>query len=119
MENATKYIDVEGTTKLVLITKDLPTLEQLQNGTFTFWLCQELTNGTKEENTYSGVTASAMDENNVLWRFVFNSSTRKNSSSSSDVFGIVCLEDNFTFYDITIPEKGVYVMYRDISGGEK
>lgn len=117
LENATKYIN-NGAYKLVLITKDLPTLEQLQNGTFTFWTCRELTDGTKEENSYNGVTANALDENNVLWQFVLNSSTRGvNSSSSPDLFGIACLEDNFTIQDLTIPEKGVYVYYE--KAGEK
>ena len=113
LENATKYIDMGNNgTLLVLITKDLPTLEQLQNGTFTFWVCRELTDGTKEENSYNGITASALDENNVLWQFVLNSSTRgANSSSSPALFGIACLEDNFTVQDLTVPEKGIWVFY--------
>ena len=120
LENATKYID-DGKFKFVMITKDLPTLEQLQNGTFTFWICQEFDNGTKEENSYSGVTAIAQDENNVLWVFVLNSSTRKSnsSSSSSGPIGLVCFEDNFTIGELTIPEKGVYAYYAELSGGEE
>ena len=117
LDNATTYIDAGGNFKFVMITKDLPTLEQLQNGTFTFWLCQELTDGTKEENSYSGVTAIAQDENNILWFFVpGNTSTLKSSSSSSNPIGLVCLEDNFNIGELTIPEKGVYVMYYEGGG---
>ena len=108
--------------KMVMITKDLPTLEQLQNGTFTFWICEELSNGTKEENSYSGVTAIAEDENNVLWVFVPPGNTFKQSSSSpsSELIGLVCFEDNFTIGELTIPEKGVYVMYyEEPNGGGK
>lgn len=120
LENATKYIDAGGNIKFVMITKDLPTLEQLQNGTFTFWLCQELTDGTKEENSYSGVTAIAQDENNVLWFFVpGNTYSQRPSSSSSAPIGLVCLEDNFNIGELTISEKGVYVYYEDRSGGGK
>lgn len=104
LDNATTYID-NGKFKLVMITKDLPTLEQLQNGTFTFWDCQELSNGTKEENSYSGVTANAIDENSVLWDFPVA------AGEDSVDLGFVCLEDNFTFQGLTIPEKGVYVLY--------
>lgn len=112
LENATKYIDAGNGMKMVMITKDLPTLEQLQNGTFTFWLCQELDDGTKEEYRYSGVTANAMDENNVLW--IFSGAI---SEEESMQFGFACLEDNFTFQGLTIPEKGVYVLY--YNGGGK
>lgn len=122
LENATTYIDGGNGMKMVMITKDLPTLEQLQNGTFTFWLCQELTDGTKEETSYSGVTAIAQDENNVLWVFVPPGNTFKQSSSSSSSapIGLVCLEDNFTLQGLTIPEKGVYVMYyEEPNGGGK
>lgn len=122
LENATKYIDAGGNFKFVMITKDLPTLEQLQNGTFTFWVCQELSDGTKEEANYSGVTAIAQDENNVLWLFVPPGNTFKQSSSSSSSapIGLVCLEDNFTLQGLTIPEKGVYVMYyEEPNGGGK
>ena len=124
LDNSTKYIEGGGGLRYVLITKDLPTLEQLQNGTFTFWLCQELTDGTKEEASYSGVTAIAQDENNILWAFVpGNTSTLKQSSSSSSSgpVGLVCLEDNFTFEgELTISEKGVYVMYyEEPNGGGK
>ena len=110
LENATTYIDVGGNAKFVMITKDLPTLEQLQNGTFTFWVCQELTDGTKEENSYSGVTAIAQDGNNILWFFVLGNTFSQGSSSSSPI-GLVCFEDNFTIGELTIPEKGVYVVY--------
>ena len=114
LENATKYIDGGDNAKIVLITKDLPTLEQLQNGTFTFWLCQELNNGTKKENSYSGVTANAVDENNVLWFFSVA------VGEEPQEFGFVCLEDNFTFQGLTISEKGVYVMYyEEPNGGGK
>ena len=105
LDNATKYIDLGNGGRMVMITKDLPTLEQLQNGTFTFWLCQELSDGTKEENSYSGVTAIAMDENNVLWLFSVA------VGEESQELGFACLEDNFTLQDLTIPEKGVYVFY--------
>ncbi len=89
----------------------------MQNGTFTFWACRERTDGTKEENSYSGVTASAMDENSVLWNFILNSSTKSRSSSSSfQEFGLACLEDNFAFENITIPEKGIYVLYQEAGG---
>lgn len=111
LDNATTYIDGDRGFRFVLITKDLPTLEQLQNGTFTFWLCQELSNGTKKENSYSGVTASAMDENNVLW--VFSGTIGEEFMQ----FGFACMEDNFTFQGLTIPEKGVYVLYHESSGG--
>ena len=120
LENSTKYIDGGRGLRYVLITKDLPTLEQLQNGTFTFWLCQELTDGTKEEYRYSGVTANAMDENNILWFFIpGNAPTplKSSSSSSSNPIGLVCLEDNFTIGELTISEKGVYVMYYEESSG--
>lgn len=114
LDNSTKYIDAEGNAKFVMITKDLPTLEQLQNGKFTFWACQELSDGTKEEASYSGVTAIAQDENNVLWFFVpGNTYSQRPSSSSSSPIGLVCFEDNFTIGELTIPEKGVYVMYYD------
>lgn len=114
LDNATTYIDSGNGMKIVMITKDLPTLEQLQNGTFTFWFCKELSNGTKEENSYSGVTASAMDENNVLW--IFSGAVGEESRD----FGFACLEDNFTFQGLTIPEKGVYVMYyEEPDGGGK
>ena len=114
LDNATTYIDGSNGMKMVMITKDLPTLEQLQNGTFTFWLCQELSDGTKEENSYSGVTASAMDENNVLW--VFSGTIGEEFMQ----FGFACMEDNFTFQDLTIPEKGVYVLYyEELNGGGK
>ena len=122
LDNATKYIEAGGNAKFVMITKDLPTLEQLQNGTFTFWLCQELTDGTKEETSYSGVTAIAQGENNVLWLFVPPGNTFQQSSSSpsSNPIGLVCLEDNFTLQGLTIPEKGVYVMYyEEPDGGGK
>lgn len=112
LENATKYID-NGSLKLVMITKDLPTLEQLQNGTFTFWFCRELTDGTKEENSYNGVTASTADENNVLWSFSVT------VDEKSLECGLACLEDNFTFQDLTIPEKGIWVFYQESSGGGK
>lgn len=111
LENATKYINMSYNQRYVMITKDLPTLEQLQNGTFTFWMCQELTDGTKEEKSYSGVTASAVDGNNVLWEFSVE------VGEDSNYFGIACLEDNFTFQGLTIPEKGVYVIYEE--AGEK
>lgn len=120
LENATTYIDGGNGMKMVMITKDLPTLEQLQNGTFTFWVCQELSDGTKEEANYSGVTAIAQDENNVLWVFVPPGNTFKQSSSSPSsggFIGFVCFEDNFTFQGLTIPEKGVYVMYYEESSG--
>lgn len=122
LDNATTYIDVGGNAKFVMITKDLPTLEQLQNGTFTFWLCQELTDGTKEEYSYSGVTANAMDENNILWFFIPGNAPTpllqsSSSSSSSPPIGLVCLEDNFTFQGLTISEKGVYVMYYEEPNG--
>ena len=113
LDNSTKYIDGGHGLRYVLITKDLPTLEQLQNGTFTFWFCEELSNGTKRENSYSGATASAMDENNVLW--LFSVAVGENSKQ----LGFACLEDNFTFQGITIPEKGVYVLYYENSGGGK
>lgn len=122
LENATKYIDGGNRMKKVMITKDLPTLEQLQNGTFTFWLCQELSDGTKEEYRYSGVTANAMDENNILWFFVPGNTPTpmSSSSSSSNPIGLVCLKDNFTIGESTIPEKGVYVMYyEEPNGGGK
>ena len=121
LENATTYIDGGNGMKMVMITKNLPTLEQLQNGTFTFWLCQELSDGTKEETSYSGVTAIAQDENNVLWIFVQgNTFKQSSSSSSSSPIGLVCLEDNFTFQGLTIPEKGVYVLYyEEPNGGGK
>lgn len=122
LDNSTKYIDLGNGGRMVMITKDLPTLEQLQNGTFTFWACQELTDGTKEENSYSGVTAIAQDENNILWFFVPPGNTYKQrpSSSSSDPIGLVCLEDNFNIGELTIPEKGVYVMYyEEPDGGGK
>ena len=105
LENATKYIEGGEGMKIVMITKDLPTLEQLQNGTFTFWAYQELSDGTKEENSYSGVTAIAMDENNILWLFSVA------VGEKSKDFGFACLEDNFTLQGLTIPEKGVYVFY--------
>ena len=113
LDNTTKYIDGGNGMKMVMITKNLPTLEQLQNGTFTFWLCQELPDGTKEETSYSGVTANAVDENNVLWLFsvVVGEDSRQ--------LGFACLEDNFTFQGLTIPEKGVYVLYYKNSGGGK
>lgn len=111
LDNSTKYIDLGNGGRMVMITKDLPTLEQLQNGTFTFWLCQELSNGTKRENNYSGVTASAMDENNVLWLFSVV------VGEEPQELGFACLEDNFTFQGMTIPEKGVYVLYYDESSG--
>lgn len=111
LENSTKYIDSGRGLRYVLITKDLPTLEQLQNGTFTFWSCEEWSNGTKEETSYSGVTAIAMDENNVLWLFSVA------VGEESKEFGFACLEDNFTFQGITIPEKGVYVLYYEGSSG--
>lgn len=110
LENSTKYIDGGRGSRYVLITKDLPTLEQLQNGTFTFWMCEEKSNGTKEEHSYNGVTATAVDENNVLWLF---------SIAVGEDFielGFACLEDNFTFQGLTIPEKGVYVMYYNRGG---
>lgn len=113
LDNATKYIDAGGNAKFVMITKDLPTLEQLQNGTFTFWFCEELSNGTKEENTYNGVTARAMDENNILWFFLVA------VGEESQGLGFACLEDNFTLQGLTIPEKGVYVLYQESSGGGK
>ena len=114
LENATTYIDDGRGLRYVLITKDLPTLEQLQNSTFTFWLCQELSDGTKEENSYSGVTANAVDENNVLWLFSVA------VGEDSKQFGFACLEDNFTFQGLTIPEKGVYVLYyEEPNGGGK
>ena len=103
-----------------MITKDLPTLEQLQNGTFTFWLCQELSDGTKEETSYSGVTAITQDENNILWLFAPGNTFKQSSSSpSSGPIGLVCFEDNFTIGELTIPEKGVYVVYYENSGGGK
>lgn len=111
LDEATKYIDIGDTAKVVLITKDLPTLEQLQNGTFTFWICREMTDGTKEENSYSGVTASAVDENKVLWMFSVA------IDEDSQQFGLVCLEDNFTVQNTTFPEKGVYIYYEE--AGEK
>ena len=105
LDNTTKYIDDGNGVKIVMITKDLPTLEQLQNGTFSFWLCQELDDGTKEETSHSGVTAIAQDENNVLWLFVpGNTSTLKSSSSPSSFIGFVCFEDNFTFQGLTVQE---------------
>lgn len=113
LDNATTYIDGGRGLRDVLITKDLPTLEQLQNGTFTFWLCQELSNGMKKETSYSGVTATAVDENNVLWLFSVA------VGEESREFGFACLEDNFTFQGLTIPEKGVYVVYYENSGGGK
>lgn len=121
LDNSTTYIDAGMGMKMVMITKDLPTLEQLQNGKFTFWVCQELSDGTKEEASYSGVTAIAQDENNVLWFFVpGNTYSQRPSSSSSDPIGLVCLEDNFTIGKLTIPEKGVYVMYyEEPNGGGK
>lgn len=109
LDNTTTYIDGGNGMKMVMITKNLPTLEQLQNGTFTFWLCEELSNGTKEENSYSDVTAIAVDENNVLWFFAVD--------EDSIEFGFACFEDNFTFQGFTIPEKGVYVLY--YNGGGK
>ena len=119
LENATMYIDDGRGLRYVLITKDLPTLEQLQNGTFTFWLCQELSDGTKEETSYSGVTAIAQDENNILWFFVLGNTFSQGSSSSSPI-GLVCFEDNFTIGELTIPEKGVYVVYyEEPNGGGK
>ena len=119
LENATMYIDDGRGLRYVLITKDLPTLEQLQNGTFTFWFCQEWTDGTKEENSYSGVTAIAQDENNILWFFVLGNTFSQGSSSSSPI-GLVCFEDNFTIGELTIPEKGVYVVYyEEPNGGGK
>ena len=111
LDNSTKYIDLGNGGRMVMITKDLPTLEQLQNGTFTFWLCQELSNGTKRENSYSSVTASAVDENNILWFFL------RAIGEESIELGFACLEDNFTFQGFTIPEKGVYVVYYDESSG--
>ena len=119
LDNATKYIDGGNGMKMVMITKDLPTLEQLQNGTFTFWVCQELSNGTKEENSYSGVTAIAQDENNALWLFAPGNTFKQSSSSPSSglPIGLVCFEDNFTFQGLTIPEKGVYVVYYEESSG--
>ena len=120
LDNATTYIDSGNGMKMVMITKDLPTLEQLQNGTFTFWLCQELDDGTKEETSYSGVTAIAQDENNVLWVFVPGNTFGQSSSSPSSFIGLVCFEDNFTFQGLTIPEKGVYVLYyEEPNGGGK
>ena len=116
LENATTYIDGGNGMKMVMITKDLPTLEQLQNGTFTFWLCQELDDGTKEETSHSGVTAIAVDKNNILWIFA-PGNTYSQSSSSSEPIGFVCFEDNFTFQGLTIPEKGIYVMYYEESSG--
>lgn len=114
LDNSTKYIEGGGGLRYVLITKDLPTLEQLQNGTFTFWLCQELSDGTKEENSYSGVTADALNENNAFWFFSVA------VGEEIQDFGFACLEDNFTFQGITIPEKGVYVMYyEEPNGGGK
>ena len=110
LDNSTKYIDGGNGMKTVMITKDLPTLEQLQNGTFTFCICQELSDDTKEETSYSGVTAIAQDGNNILWFFVLGN-TFKQSSSSSNPIGLVCFEDNFTIGELTIPEKGVYVLY--------
>ena len=105
LDNSTMYIDGGRGLRYVLITKDLPTLEQLQNGKFTFWVCQELSNGTKRENSYSGVTAIAVDENHVLWLF-----SVAVGEEPKDL-GFACLEDNFTIGELTIPEKGVYVMY--------
>ena len=122
LDNATTYIDLGNGGRMVMITKDLPTLEQLQNGKFTFWACQELSDGTKEEYRYSGVTANAMDENNILWFFIpRNAPTPMSSgSSSSNPIGLVCLEDNFTIGELTISEKGVYVMYyEEPNGGGK
>lgn len=117
LDNATTYIDGGNGMKMVMITKDLPTLEQLQNGTFTFWLCQELDDGTKEETSHSGVTAIAQDENNILWFFAPGNTYSQSSSSSSPPIGLVCFEDNFTIGELTIPEKGVYVMYYEESSG--
>lgn len=114
LDNATTYIDAGRGMKFVMITKDLPTLEQLQNGTFTFWFCEELSDGTKKETSYSGVMASAIDENNVLWFFSVAIGEEHRE------FGFACLEDNFTFQGFTLPEKGVYVMYyEEPSGGGK
>lgn len=113
LDNSTKYIDSGNGMKMVMITKDLPTLEQLQNGTFTFWMYAEKSNGTKEEHSYNGVTAIAVDENNVLWLFSVA------VGEESQELGFACLEDNFTFQGLTIPEKGVYVAYYENSGGGK
>lgn len=114
LDNSTKYIDGGNGMKMVMITKDLPTLEQLQNGTFTFWFCEELSNGTKKETSYSGVTANAMNENNVFWFFSVA------VGEEIQNLGFACLEDNFTFQGLTIPEKGVYVVYyEEPNGGGK
>ena len=38
----------------------------------------------------------------------------------SQELGFACLEDNFTFQGLTIPEKGVYVgYYEEPNGGGK
>lgn len=114
LENATKYLDNGNGVRLVMITKDLPTLSQLQNGTFTFWFCREKPDGTKEEKSYNDVTASALDKNNVLWGFSVA------IGEDSQDLGFACLEDNFTFQGLTIPEKGVYALYyKRSSGGGK
>ena len=73
-----------------------------------------MSNGTKKETSYSGVTANAMDENNVLWLFSVA------VGEEPKELGFACLEDNFTFQGLMIPEKGVYVLYyEEPDGGGK